>query len=36
MPGAEDTGLKEQSPDGLKLSPEGALFSQTGVFSAGA
>ncbi len=35
MPGAKDTRLKEQSPDGLKLSPEGALLSQTGVFSAG-
>jgi hypothetical protein len=32
--GAEGTGLKGQSPDGLKLSPEGALLSQTGVFSA--
>ena len=35
MPGAEDTRLREQSPDGLKLSPEGALPFQTGVFSAG-
>ncbi len=35
MPGAKDSGLGEQSPNGLKLSPEGALPSQTGVFSAG-
>ena len=35
VPGAKDTGLKGQSPDGLKLSPEGALPFQTGVFSAG-
>ena len=26
-PGAKATGLKEQSPGGLKLSPEGALLS---------